>query len=65
MHGGREAWWKCPLIGCFGNVASWVAHVSSRVASLHEFGEVRCEVDWFMGFGCDVGGGASRIFLER
>ena len=44
MQGACEAGWDCPFIGFFGDVALWVTHVGSRVVSLHEFGEVRCEV---------------------
>ncbi len=44
MKCGCEAGWDSPLIGCFGDVALWVTHVGSRVMSLHEFNEVRCEV---------------------
>ncbi len=48
MHCGCEAGKDSPLIGCFEDVALWVKPVDSRVVSLHEFGEVRCE------FGCWV-----------
>ena len=38
------------MIGCFGDVALWVTPAGSRVISLHEFGEVRCEVGcWVLG----------------
>ena len=38
------------MIGCFGDVALWVTYVGSRMISLHEFGEVQCEVGcWVLG----------------
>ncbi len=50
MKCGFEAGWDSPLIGCFGDVVLWVMPVGSRVISLHEFGEVRCEVGcWVLG----------------
>ena len=52
------------MIGCSKDVALWVTPVGSRVVSLHEFGEVRCEAGcWVLGSGCGVGGGANRIFM--
>ncbi len=45
-----EARRDSPLIGCFGDVALWVTPVGSRVVSLHDFGEVLCEVGcWVLG----------------
>ncbi len=44
MKCGCEAGWDSPLIGYFRDVALWAAPVGSRVISLHEFGEVRCEI---------------------
>ena len=50
MQCGCEFGWDCPFIGCFGDVALWVTPVGSRVVSLHEFGEVRGEVGyWVLG----------------
>ena len=44
MKRGCEARESGPLVGYFGDVALWVTLVGSRVISLHEFDEVRCEV---------------------
>ena len=50
MKCGCEDGWDSPLIGCFGDVALWVTPVGPRVVSLHELGEVRCEVGcWVLG----------------
>ncbi len=50
MQGGCEARLDYPFIGCSGDVALGVTPLGSRVVSLHEFGEVRCEVVcWVMG----------------
>ncbi len=38
------------MVGCFRDVALWVALVGSRVMSLQEFGKVRYEVGcWVLG----------------
>ena len=44
MKCGCEAGWDSPLFGYFGDVALWVTPASSRVISLHELGEILCEV---------------------
>jgi hypothetical protein len=56
MKCGFEAGRDSPLIVCFGDVALWVTLVSSRLLSLHEFGEIRCEVGcWVLGVVLVVG----------
>jgi hypothetical protein len=32
--------WECPLIGCFRDVALWVALIGFGMVSLHEFSEI-------------------------
>jgi hypothetical protein len=43
MKCGCEARWGGPLVGYFADVALWVTLVGSRVISLHEFDDIRCE----------------------